>query len=604
MASSSSASPSAPPPKSCRGPLLHELVTYKFPPEQEKSKCEDGLISQSLCCVIIPHELHGYPVVLQSGQRGEFQLLQEIASAKGDQDMTYGPGDPNLLLSPAEMEQVWQDIDPDVREKYEQNQLAVAPSAPHEEDGYASDTTDPEPNPADYPVGGEADVTPTMISFENVTHAKGQVGGDGEVSEDEDEVKHCLDKTQQTYEAVKEEAENVDAPRDDGEWKELETEALADQIDQMALEPSAEFGKGCGTEPKETEVEPKGTENDMDLNPNNSEITPNATEEHEQHLDNDKLSSGVEAAKKLRKQREPKRPEAPVEAPTRPVREKRVPHKQKFLDQSPPPAKRGRPPRGNSAKGKGKDTEAQKELNKPIDKPAAMGPTDQNMDELEDHDDALPEETTAEADLQPPTLEEERKLPKAVGAVRTPSAARFKRPRPDPTTKISTRGRAVAPLAEPLPPPTRRRRSKKPMGTEENVEENTAICMRIPDEGGPAQTVNVNGILRCHGKPYAEAKLKLFDHDKYSMDDQISVTIYPDANGTFSITGTGYEERLSVWLYIFHNCGANVGWCWYVTTFKIHNEYLSPGEYGDPEKVLNLYHIDLNTLDHEIDCIN
>ncbi|CAJ0943054.1 unnamed protein product, partial [Mesorhabditis belari] len=99
------------------------------------------------------------------------------------------------------------------------------------------------------------------------------------------------------------------------------------------------------------------------------------------------------------------------------------------------------------------------------------------------------------------------------------------------------------------------------------------------DVDGTAKTVALRGYLRCRQQPYTEGKLKLYDHDTYSMDEKMSETVYPDKDGHFYIKGTGYEERLNPRLYIYHNCGSLSKWCYYKTYFAIPQSRLVHGEF-------------------------
>ncbi|CAJ0571711.1 unnamed protein product, partial [Mesorhabditis spiculigera] len=119
---------------------------------------------------------------------------------------------------------------------------------------------------------------------------------------------------------------------------------------------------------------------------------------------------------------------------------------------------------------------------------------------------------------------------------------------------------------------------------------------------GNDQSVRVQGYLRCEGKPYADARVKLFDKDTFTPDDKLAET-KTDSRGYFDIQGVGHEvTRLNAIFNLYHRCGMTVPVCYYKNSFKIPFDYVTSGR--NPDKIYDAGTIELSLLKKDRDCIN
>ncbi|CAJ0565567.1 unnamed protein product, partial [Mesorhabditis spiculigera] len=116
------------------------------------------------------------------------------------------------------------------------------------------------------------------------------------------------------------------------------------------------------------------------------------------------------------------------------------------------------------------------------------------------------------------------------------------------------------------------------------------------------QTVAIEGRLTCEGRPAAGVKVKLYDHDTFTLDDKLAET-KTDHEGYFRIAGTGSEvSRLNAKFNIYHKCGMTVPLCDYKFSFAVPYDFVNTGTYAN--KVYNAQTIELSLLEKHRDCIN
>ncbi|CAJ0565528.1 unnamed protein product, partial [Mesorhabditis spiculigera] len=128
------------------------------------------------------------------------------------------------------------------------------------------------------------------------------------------------------------------------------------------------------------------------------------------------------------------------------------------------------------------------------------------------------------------------------------------------------------------------------------------LCLLIGAVVGGYQSVRVLGKLTCKGKPYGNAKIKLYDHDTFTMDDKLA-EVRSNADGSFEIEGIGSERtRLNVQLNIYHRCDKTIPLCYYKATFPIPYTYISTGPRA--QKPYDVQTIELSMLKKERDCLN
>ncbi|CAJ0941605.1 unnamed protein product, partial [Mesorhabditis belari] len=117
-----------------------------------------------------------------------------------------------------------------------------------------------------------------------------------------------------------------------------------------------------------------------------------------------------------------------------------------------------------------------------------------------------------------------------------------------------------------------------------------------------AQSVRVQGSLTCEGRPYPGAKVKLYDHDTFTLDDKMAET-ETDSRGYFDISGTENElTRLNAKFNIYHRCRKTVPICYYKASFAIPYDYVTSGQQAS--KIFDAGTIELSILKKDRDCIN
>ncbi|CAJ0924044.1 unnamed protein product, partial [Mesorhabditis belari] len=116
------------------------------------------------------------------------------------------------------------------------------------------------------------------------------------------------------------------------------------------------------------------------------------------------------------------------------------------------------------------------------------------------------------------------------------------------------------------------------------------------------QTVRVYGKLTCKGQPYGGAKIKLYDHDTFTLDDKLAEG-RSNADGTFDLEGMGNERtRLNVKMNIYHRCDKTIPLCYYKHSFPIPYSYISAGPRAT--NPYNVQTLELSMIEKERDCFN
>ncbi|CAJ0923635.1 unnamed protein product, partial [Mesorhabditis belari] len=118
----------------------------------------------------------------------------------------------------------------------------------------------------------------------------------------------------------------------------------------------------------------------------------------------------------------------------------------------------------------------------------------------------------------------------------------------------------------------------------------------------PQKTVRVYGKLTCKGQPYGGAKIKLYDHDTFTLDDKLAEG-RSNADGTFDLEGMGNERtRLNVKMNIYHRCDKTIPLCYYKHSFPVPYTYISAGPRAT--NPYNVQTLELSMLEKERDCFN
>ncbi|CAD5233437.1 unnamed protein product [Bursaphelenchus xylophilus] len=116
----------------------------------------------------------------------------------------------------------------------------------------------------------------------------------------------------------------------------------------------------------------------------------------------------------------------------------------------------------------------------------------------------------------------------------------------------------------------------------------------------PTQKISVSGKFICKGKPAKGVKVKLYDHDTFTLDDLIGET-KSDASGAFHISGKAHEvTRITPKLNVYHKCGKLIPICDNKFSIEIPKRYIDSGSTFDAG-TLNL---EGNFPGQSTDCLN
>ncbi|CAD5229703.1 unnamed protein product [Bursaphelenchus okinawaensis] len=97
----------------------------------------------------------------------------------------------------------------------------------------------------------------------------------------------------------------------------------------------------------------------------------------------------------------------------------------------------------------------------------------------------------------------------------------------------------------------------------------------------PSQKITVSGKLICKGKPAKGIKVKLYDHDTFTLDDLIGET-KTDSSGSFHISGKAHEvTRITPKLNVYHKCGKVIPICDTKFSIEVPKRYIDSGKEFD-----------------------
>ncbi|CAD5214417.1 unnamed protein product [Bursaphelenchus xylophilus] len=121
---------------------------------------------------------------------------------------------------------------------------------------------------------------------------------------------------------------------------------------------------------------------------------------------------------------------------------------------------------------------------------------------------------------------------------------------------------------------------------------------------GKLQSAAVKGRLLCDRKPYAQAKIKMYDEDFGELDDLMD-TKFSDKNGAFLVSGHETEfTPIDVKINIYHNCDDEQKECYRKISIKIPDNFITEGK--TPKKTFDVGTINLNAkfAGETRDCLN
>uniref|UniRef100_A0A0K0F8K2 Transthyretin-like family protein n=1 Tax=Strongyloides venezuelensis TaxID=75913 RepID=A0A0K0F8K2_STRVS len=122
---------------------------------------------------------------------------------------------------------------------------------------------------------------------------------------------------------------------------------------------------------------------------------------------------------------------------------------------------------------------------------------------------------------------------------------------------------------------------------------------------GVQQSAGVKGILVCNGKPYRDAKIKLYDDDMGIDTDDLMSEGKSDSIGRFAVAGYAYEfGTIDPKINIYHDCNDEIMPCQRKITIFVPKKYVSSGE--TPEVYYDAGNIELagELKGEERDCIH
>ncbi|CAD5231646.1 unnamed protein product [Bursaphelenchus xylophilus] len=109
----------------------------------------------------------------------------------------------------------------------------------------------------------------------------------------------------------------------------------------------------------------------------------------------------------------------------------------------------------------------------------------------------------------------------------------------------------------------------------------------------PVQSMAVEGNFICNGRPMRDVKVKLYDHDTFTLDDLMAKT-KSDSNGHFYLKGHANEvSRVTPKLNIYHRCNQLLPVCYQKFSIGIPKDYITYGS-AVPSKTYNLGTLNLD----------
>ncbi|CAD5229707.1 unnamed protein product [Bursaphelenchus okinawaensis] len=120
----------------------------------------------------------------------------------------------------------------------------------------------------------------------------------------------------------------------------------------------------------------------------------------------------------------------------------------------------------------------------------------------------------------------------------------------------------------------------------------------------PSQSIAVSGKLICKGKPASGVKVKLYDHDTFTLDDLIAQgKTGPD--GTFHLTGTAHEiTRITPKLNVYHKCGKLIPICDIKFSVGIPKSAITRGSSAGAEHDVGTFNLENKFPGQGTDCLN
>ncbi|CAD5224985.1 unnamed protein product [Bursaphelenchus okinawaensis] len=120
----------------------------------------------------------------------------------------------------------------------------------------------------------------------------------------------------------------------------------------------------------------------------------------------------------------------------------------------------------------------------------------------------------------------------------------------------------------------------------------------------PTQSLAVQGKFMCKGKPAKGVKVKIYDHDTFTMDDKMGET-KSDAQGFFHIIAKGNEvSRVTPKMNIYHKCGKLLPICYTKFSIGIPKSYLTRGSTPKSTYDAGTFNLDAKMPGQSTDCIN
>ncbi|CAD5233440.1 unnamed protein product [Bursaphelenchus xylophilus] len=120
----------------------------------------------------------------------------------------------------------------------------------------------------------------------------------------------------------------------------------------------------------------------------------------------------------------------------------------------------------------------------------------------------------------------------------------------------------------------------------------------------PSQSISVSGKLICKGKPAAGVRVKLYDHDTFTMDDLIAKG-KTGADGTFHLSGTANEiTRITPKLNVYHKCGKLIPICDIKFSIGIPKSAITRGSTAAHEHDVGTFNLENKFPGQGTDCLN
>ncbi|KAH7723189.1 TTR-31 protein [Aphelenchoides avenae] len=104
------------------------------------------------------------------------------------------------------------------------------------------------------------------------------------------------------------------------------------------------------------------------------------------------------------------------------------------------------------------------------------------------------------------------------------------------------------------------------------------VTSALPNPFGSVQSAAVKGKLLCNGKPYFNAKLKLYDVDTFPDVDDLMAEGKSDHKGEFRLSGNETElTTIDPKLNIYHNCNDEEKECLRKIQIELPDAFVTQG---------------------------